>query len=158
MHWVRIMMFCGRYDAQHNDANNNDIQHSDTHHNNIQHATLRLSILAKHCYAECHLYWLSFMLNATYKPLMLSIVMLSIIAAFCGKFWLKRLLYNVIFCNQTFKNELKATQDTNTICPQTSACSDIHLKIVRTLPTEKIFNALYIFNLTNNVTNKIHHF
>jgi hypothetical protein len=29
---------------------------------------MTFSIMADHCYAECHLGWLSLMLGATYKP------------------------------------------------------------------------------------------
>ncbi len=35
-----------RYDTQHNDTQHNDTQHNDTQHNDI---------IAKYCYAECHI-------------------------------------------------------------------------------------------------------
>ncbi len=37
--------------------------------------TRTLSIMADHCYAECHLCWVSFILSVTFKPYMLSVVM-----------------------------------------------------------------------------------
>jgi hypothetical protein len=40
---------------------------------------MALSIMAEHCYAECHLWRLSLMLSVTNKPLMLSFIMLSVI-------------------------------------------------------------------------------
>jgi hypothetical protein len=34
--------------------------------------------MAEHCYAECHVFWLSLMLSVTYKPFMLCVVVLSV--------------------------------------------------------------------------------
>jgi hypothetical protein len=54
-------------------AEHNDIQHNDTQHK------------TEHCYAECHLRSVSFMLRIIYKPfapsvVMLNAVMLSVVA------------------------------------------------------------------------------
>ncbi len=40
---------------------------------------MTLDIIAEHCYAECHLYWLPLMPSVTYKPVMPSVVMLNVI-------------------------------------------------------------------------------
>jgi hypothetical protein len=50
------------------------LHHNDTQHNDAQHN-------GEHCYAECQICSVSFMLSGTNKPLMmLSVVMLSVVA------------------------------------------------------------------------------
>ena len=51
-----------RYDTQHNETQHNGIHHNDTQHNefslmvkNVRLSITTLSIMAEHCYAECHL-------------------------------------------------------------------------------------------------------
>jgi hypothetical protein len=43
---------------------------------------IALSIMAKCCYADSHSCWVSFMVSVTYKPFMLSVVILSVVAPF----------------------------------------------------------------------------
>jgi hypothetical protein len=40
------------------------------------------SVMAEHCYAECHFCCLSLMLSVRFKPLLLSIFMPSVVAPF----------------------------------------------------------------------------
>ncbi len=57
------MLALGCHDTQHNNA-----QHNDTQHN------------AEHCYADCQLCSVSFIVTLIYKPFMLSVIMLSVVA------------------------------------------------------------------------------
>ncbi len=38
---------------------------------------MTFNIMADHCYAECHLFIMSLMLSVTYKPFILSVIMLN---------------------------------------------------------------------------------
>jgi hypothetical protein len=60
-----------------------------------------LSMLAENCYAECCLFWLSLMQSFTYKPLMLNVVMLSVVAPHSGT-----LLANVRLGWKTFQRQI----------------------------------------------------
>ncbi len=62
---IRLQSILGRHDTQHNNT-----QYSDIQRNRKYGATLsitKLSIMAYHCYAECHLSLVS------HKPFMLSV-------------------------------------------------------------------------------------
>jgi hypothetical protein len=48
------------------------IRRQDSQHNKTQHK-------AKHCYAECHLCSVSFMLSVIYKPFAMSVIMLCVV-------------------------------------------------------------------------------
>ncbi len=68
----------------------NDTQHDDIQHNNkwsVTHSIMTLCVMT-----ECHLCWVSFMMNVTCKPymvsvVMLNVVMLSVIYAECHGTW-----------------------------------------------------------------------
>jgi hypothetical protein len=40
---------------------------------------MALSIIAKRCYAECHLFCVSLLLSVTLKPFMLSVIMMNVV-------------------------------------------------------------------------------
>ncbi len=61
-----------RYDARHNDTQHNGIQH-------YRKYKATLSIMAKHCYAECHYELNVVMLNVANNPFMLNVVMLNVV-------------------------------------------------------------------------------
>jgi hypothetical protein len=69
-------------DIQHYSINYNDIQRNGIMHNNklnVKLSIVTLSIMAEHCYVECHLCWLSLILSVTHEPFMLSVVMLNVV-------------------------------------------------------------------------------
>jgi len=62
--------------TKHNDTQHNDTQHYDTQHYDIQHYNIQHND-TQHCNAERQLCGVPFILSVTYKPLMLSVIMLS---------------------------------------------------------------------------------
>jgi hypothetical protein len=82
--FYKTLRICyGHHDTQQNDTQHNDIQRNGTQHNDTQHKNKRnatLSIIALQCYLCCVLLcWLSFMLSVENKPIMQSVVILSVV-------------------------------------------------------------------------------
>ncbi len=84
--WLRSQLQ-GRHDPQNKDSQHKNTQQNDLQHSNKSNATLSImqfSIMAEYCYAEYHLcsitYAVSHMLSVPYKPFMLSVVMLNVVA------------------------------------------------------------------------------
>ncbi len=85
---VTISLLWWRRNTQHNGTQHNGTQHNDIQHNDTQHinknATLSIMALGtQRCYAECHLSWVSLMPSVTNRPIMLSLVMLSVMVPLC---------------------------------------------------------------------------
>jgi len=62
-------------DTQHNKIQHNDAQHNDIQPDNNKNVTLSIMIQSKMAFS-----WVAFMLRITFRPLMLSFIMLSVVA------------------------------------------------------------------------------
>jgi hypothetical protein len=66
MQWYSTFLNAIYHRGRCNDTNHNDTQHNAIQHNNRWPATL--SIMAEHCYADCHLCWVSLILHGLVIP------------------------------------------------------------------------------------------
>jgi hypothetical protein len=105
-----------------------DIQHNDTQHNDMQHNSkqyvilnkMTLSIMAEHCYAECHLCCISLKLSATYNHFMLSVIVLNV------TYWVTFSTMSLIL-SVTYKHFMLSVIVLNVVAPQSVHHEVLHL-------------------------------